>query len=160
LKGQLAEPDSEKRRRDEDERRRQEAETKRRVDEAEAEERRRAEEVRRLNFATVNFASLEAQRGTQAEPQQQVKPWLLPVIGAGAASLLTLPIVAWIASTDGPFAFVVVMIYALYGGVAGMLVQRFSIPKAVTIPIIPAVLLLLVVPAFSSKDPQAMRVGS
>src|SRR5262249_35394081 len=57
LKGQLAEADAEKRRRDEDERRRQEAEIKQRADEeerrrkAEAEERRREEEQRRSEGA-------------------------------------------------------------------------------------------------------------
>ena len=40
------------------------------------------------------------------------------------------------------------MIYASYGGAAGILIRRFGIPKAVAIPIIPAVLLFLVLSAF------------
>jgi hypothetical protein len=44
--------------------------------------------------------------------------------------------------------FVLVVIDALYGGAAGMLVPRFGIPKAVAIPVIPAMLLLVLSMAF------------
>jgi hypothetical protein len=33
--------------------------------------------------------------------------------------------------------------YALYGGAAGILIQRFSIPQALAIPVIPTLLLLI-----------------
>src|SRR5262249_27580625 len=141
LKVQLAEADAEQRRRDEDERRRQEAEAKqredeeerrrtdersrqqaenrRRLDEAKAKERRRDEELRRPEEET-KLAAKEAGRQTQPEhePKQPVKPWLLPLIGAGAASLPMLPIA--VASEPSDFAslypFIVVeMIHALYG---------------------------------------------
>jgi len=36
--------------------------------------------------------------------------------------------------------FVIVIIFALYGGVAGMFIRRFGIPKAVANPVIPYVL--------------------
>jgi hypothetical protein len=66
LKGQLAEADAEKRRRDEDERRRQEAEDRRRLDEAEADKRRRDEEQRRPEEKGTRAAN-KAQRRTQSE---------------------------------------------------------------------------------------------
>jgi hypothetical protein len=144
--------EADERRRDEEERRRQKTEDRfYRLDE-EADERRRDEEPRRLE------AKLAA---SEQEPQQPIKPWLLPLIGAGAAALLTLPIVAHVASVEGvSFLFVFVMVYALYGGAAGLLVRRFGIPIAVAIPIIPAVLLLLLVSTFSPKDIPGTMGGS
>src|SRR5262249_14838391 len=82
------------------------------------------------------------------------KPWLLPLIGAGAASLPSLVVLffnylayAGTGIYQGEFIItdrtvISFIISALYGGAAGMLIRRFGIPKAVTIPIIPAFLLL------------------
>jgi len=141
--------EAEERRRDEEERRRQEAEDKRRLAEAEAEKRRLDDERRRLE-KVAKLAAKEGQRRKrlEEEPQQPVKPWLLPLIGAVVASLSTL--LALVASvTKGqlvpPVFFLAMMINALYGGAAGMLIRRFGIPKAMAIPVIPALLLLLVV---------------
>jgi hypothetical protein len=143
-------------------RRQQEAEIKQRADEeerrrkAEAEKRRRDEEWRRLEKEAKSAAKEEQRRKRlEQEPQQPVKPWLLPLIGAGAASLVILLFLvpSHLSASEGyrePFAFNVtfVMIYTLYGGAAGMLVQRFGIPKALAIPITPAGLLFLVLSAF------------
>src|SRR5262249_40469403 len=79
LKGQVAEADAEKRRRDEDERRRQEAEIKQRADEeerrrkAEAEERRRGEEERRRQEAEDRrrLAEAEAKKRRREEEQRR-----------------------------------------------------------------------------------------
>src|SRR5262245_5168877 len=137
----------------EEARRRQEAQDRRRLAAAEAERRQRDEERRRLE-AESRRAAKEEQHRTQSEqePQEPVKPWLLPLIGAGAASLPGLLVEAWMLAKYGwpPaswyfYLFAAVMIYALYGGAAGMLIRRFGIPKAVAIPVIPALLLFLVV---------------
>jgi len=149
--------EAEERRRDEDVRRRQEAEDRRRLAEAEAEKRRQDEERRRLE-TEAKLAAKEEQRRKrlEQEPQQPVEPWLLPLIGAGAACLPTPLFVAWLGAPAGGqlpnsihfYFFAGAMIYASYGGAAGILIRRFGIPKAVAIPVIPALLLLLVVGAF------------
>src|SRR5262249_34354138 len=134
--------------------RRQEAEDRRRLAEAEAKKRRLDDERRRLE-KVAKLAAKEEQRRKrlEQEPQQPVKRWLLPLIGAGATSLSTLLVGAFIGGYLGSpehyhleslLFFVVFITQALYGGAAGMLVQRFGIPKAVTIPIIPAILLTVV----------------
>src|SRR5262249_21036144 len=66
----------------------QRADDKRRLDEAEAKKRRQDEELRKLE-EQARRAAKKAQRQTQSgqEPQQQVKPWLLPLIGAVVAAL-------------------------------------------------------------------------
>jgi len=79
--------EAEQRRRDEDERRRQEAEDRRRLAEAEAEERRQDEERRRLEAKLAAKEVQQRQKTLEQEPQQLVNPWLLPLIGAGAAAL-------------------------------------------------------------------------
>jgi hypothetical protein len=123
-------------------------------------ERRRQEAITRFDNTTLRLAEAENEKRRQDEertkqsghePQQQVEPWLLPLIGTGAASLPVLLPVAWRAATEEGVppvahltAFPVVMIHALYGGAAGMLVRRFGIPKAVAIPVIPILLLHLV----------------
>src|SRR6516164_6931649 len=85
-----------KQRGDEDVRRRQEAEDRRRLAEAEAEKSRQDEERRRLE-TEAKLAAKEEQRRKrlEQEPQQPVEPWLLPLIGAGAACLPTPLFVAW-----------------------------------------------------------------
>jgi TIR domain len=90
--------DEEERRRDEEERRRQEAEDRRRLDEAEAKKRRRDEEWRGLEIEGKLDAK-EAQPRTQSEqePQQPVKPWLLPLIGAIVAAV---PMLLFVARVD------------------------------------------------------------
>src|SRR5262249_9361389 len=144
--------EAEERRWDEDKRRRQEAEDRRRLDEA---EKRRRDEEQRGPEKEAELATKEAQRPqSEQEPQQPPKPWLLPLIGDGAASLPSLVglFFNYLASAgtgiyQGEFIItdrtaVSCIISALYGGGAGMLIRRFGIPKAVTIPIIPAFLLL------------------
>jgi hypothetical protein len=96
---------------------------------------------RRRGDAAHKFAQWEEPRRTQSEqqPQQPIKPWLLPAIGAIAASLAVVsnePI--------GPTKFVAFIVNALYGGTAGMLVPRFGILKAIAIPIIPGGVLAFV----------------
>ena len=153
-------------RRDEDERSRQEAEDKRRLAEAEAKKHRQDEEKRSLEeeLRGRRAARLEEERilakeqrrkRLEQEPQQPVQPWLLPLIGAVAASLPIPAFLAWLVARHGSppasiyfYFFAVVMIYASYGGAAGILIRRFGIPKAAAIPVIPALLLLLVVGAF------------
>jgi TIR domain-containing protein len=136
----------------EEERRREEAETKRRLAQSEAEKRRQDNERRSLEEERTRAEEQRRKRLEQA-PQQQLKPWLLPLIGAGAASLPMLLLAVWVASNVSdpsiyiPYIFVV-MSHALYGGAAGMLIARFGIPKAVAIPVIPALLLILLVGAF------------
>jgi hypothetical protein len=109
------------------------------------------------------LATKEAQHGTQSEqePQQQAvwqqvklwlpqdRPWLLPLIGAGAASLSILLIALLIMASRNvypPFPHLTIiasLIAFLYGGAAGMLIRRFGILKAVAIPVIPCALLFL-----------------
>jgi TIR domain len=139
----------------EEERRRQEGEIKQPADDkehlrkAKAEKRRRDEEWRRLELEG-KLATKEAQRLTQLEqqPQQQVKPWLLPLIGAGAA-LLVLPLFLALYATGGTkdpellrYTSIFYIFGSLYGGAAGMLIRRFGILKAVAIPVIPYALLI------------------
>ena len=137
--------ESEERRQAEAERRRQEAEDRRRLAEAEAETRRQDWERQRLE-EEAKVAAKEAQRETQLEqePRQSAEQWLLPLIGAGAASLPILLFLAWMVAQHGwpPanivfFVMTFVMTQALYGSATGMLIRRFGIPKAVAIPIIP-----------------------
>jgi len=102
LKGQLAEADAEKRRRDEDERRRQEAEIKQRTDEeerrrkAEAEKRRRDEDERRRQKTEDRFYRLDEEaeerrqdeerrrleeEGRRAAKEEWRRTWLVALIG-------------------------------------------------------------------------------
>jgi len=139
--------------RDDEERRRQEAEDKRRLAEVEAEKRRRDEERRRLE-KVAKLAAKEEQRRKrlEQEPQQPVKPWLLPLIGAVVAAPPMVVLYGILRNSqkssdieDAWMLFLVLsIICALYGGAAGMLVPRFGIPRAVAIPAIPAFLLELV----------------
>src|SRR5262245_29384334 len=142
--------------------------------------------------------------GLEQEPQQPVKLWLLPLIGADAASLPMLLFAVWAVAAlydlyqtaetlthlchrrvreprpypIGPpnvfamnvpmgrsqhesgsasfgispirfflYIYAVDISHALYGAAAGMLIRRFGIPKAIAIPVIPALLLVLVVSA-------------
>jgi hypothetical protein len=81
-----------------------------------------------------------APRRTQLEEQlqQPVKPWLLPAIGAVAASLPA-TVMSYLPLGPDPTAFhIAIVANALYGAIAGWLMQReFSILKAVAIPIVP-----------------------
>src|SRR5262245_44586546 len=144
--------EADERRRDEEERRRHEAEDRRRLAEVEKEKRPQDEERRRLDKG-AKLDAKEAQRRLEQEPQQPVKPWLLPLIGAGAASLPSLlagglVVASKYTANQQLFFFAVFITQAVYGGVAGMLIQRFGIPQAVAIPVFPAYLLLLAVAAF------------
>ena len=101
---------------------------------------------RQRGDAAYKFAQWGEPRRTRSEqqPQQPVKPWLLPAIGAIAASLPAA--VLSLIDLTGPtkpisIAFIV---NALYGVAAGMLVPRFGILKAIAIPIVPAGLLAFV----------------
>jgi hypothetical protein len=129
---QEAEADKEERQRGEEERRRQKVEDKRRLDDAKLEEeRRRKEEQRRKRL--------------EQGPQQPVKPWLLPLIGAGAASLPVLvALLVFMLSDPVPmpkedkiWGVISAVLCGLYGGAAGMLIPRFGILKAMAIPVIP-----------------------
>ena len=148
------------------ERRRQEAITRfdnttLRLAEAEEEKRRRDEEWRRLEQeGKLSAKDAQPRMQSEQEPQQQVKPWLLPLIGAGAA-FLPFGLVGLLIGFGGfgtPSEVAPFIVSALYGVAAGMLVRRFGIPKAVAIPIIPAVFLLLVVGAFAPRDPSGQMV--
>jgi TIR domain-containing protein len=128
----------------------QRADDKRGLDEAEAKKRRQDEELRKLE-EEARRAAKKAQRQTQSgqEPQQQVKPWLLPLIGAVVAALPMVVLYGILQNASPPAsdawkALVLSVIYALYGGAAGMFVPRFRIPRAVALPAIPAFLLGLV----------------
>jgi hypothetical protein len=134
---QEAEADKEERQRGEEERRRQKVEDKRRLDDAKLEEeRRRKEEQRRKRL--------------EQGPQQPVKPWLLPLIGAGAASLPVLvALLVFMLSDPVPmpkedkiWGVISAVLCGLYGGAAGMLIPRFGILKAMAIPVIPGFLLI------------------
>jgi hypothetical protein len=96
--------------------------------------------IRKLGLAAPDLPP-QGRHATEARTQP-VKPWVLPLIGASAASLPTLAVLALIGANLN-YALYHGMIYALYGGAAGMLIRRFGILKAVAIPIVPAVLLLL-----------------
>src|SRR5262249_20489965 len=139
----------------EEEHRRQEGEIKQPADDEEhlrkanAEKRRQDEEWHRPELEG-KLATKEAQRRTQLEqqPQQQVKPWLLPLIGAGAA-LLVLPLFLALYATGGTkdpellrYSSIFYIFGSLYGGAAGMLIRRFGFLKAVAIPVIPYALLV------------------
>jgi TIR domain-containing protein len=162
--------EAEQRRRNEDERRQQEGVTRfdnptLRLVEAEAENRRQDEE-RRTVETEAKLAAKEEQRRKELEqgPQQLVQPWLLPLIGAVAACLPPAIVVLGIVTGEAvtvvdlfkglAFVFtasgfaVTMIIHALYGGAAGMLIRRFGILKAVAIPVIPALLLVLVFRAY------------
>jgi TIR domain len=142
--------EAEERRRDEEERRQQEAEDRRRLAEAEAQKRGQDDETRRLE-KEAKLAAKEEQRRKrlEQEPQQSVKPWLLPLIGAGAASLpmvlLAARFVWYFDAGDYLYFFTVGMIHSLYGAAAGMLIRRFGLLKALAIPVIPALSLAFVV---------------
>jgi hypothetical protein len=147
-------------------RRQQEAEIKQRADEeerrrkAEAEERRRDEKLRKLE-EEARRAAKKAQHQTQSEqePQQQVKPWLLPLIGAVVAALPMVVLSGLLLNSSNTndvqdaWIFLVLSItYALWGGAAGMLVPRLGIPKAVAIPAIAAFGLTVIVFTFGVKN--------
>src|SRR5262249_25242426 len=71
------------------ERRRQEAEDRRRLAEAEATKRRHDEELRKLQTEAKRVAKEEQRRKRlEQEPQQQDKPWLLPLAGGVAAAFV------------------------------------------------------------------------
>lgn len=115
--------------------------------EAEEKKRRRDEEWRRPEKeGTAKDAQPRMQ--SEQEPQRQVKPWLLPLIGAGAA-LLVLPLFLALYATGGTkdpellhYTSSFYSFGSLYGAAAGMLVRRFGILKAVAIPVIPYALLV------------------
>src|SRR5262249_39612963 len=141
--------EAEQRRRDEEERHRQEAEDRRRLDEVEAEKRLQDEERRRLE-KVERLAAKEEQRRKrlEQEPQQQDKPLLLPLIGGVAAASVPGPLfLAFLAILGGRvdesfvnFVIIDFLIAFLYGAVAGMLIRRFGILKALAIPVIPYML--------------------
>ena len=151
----------------EEERRRQEAEDKRRLDAAAAkkrqqdeEERRRVKEeyeesVARLEAAKVEGRRLEEKRVSVAKGEQ-AKPWLLSLIGAVTASSMSLFLAVVRIVNGRPLKggidydtlFVLTIILALSGGVAGMLVQRFGILRALGIAGIPVILLCYTVLSF------------
>jgi hypothetical protein len=130
----------------EGERRRQQAEDRSRLADAEAQKDRQDEEGRRLE----RVAAKEEQRRKRLEQafQQPVKPWLLPLIGAGAASLLPTLVLALHAMSGGTYPWVITIICIigfLYGGAAGMVIRRFGILKAMAFPVIPYVLSIVFV---------------
>jgi hypothetical protein len=92
--------------------------------------------------AAHQFVQRGAPRRTQSEqePQQPVKPWLLPTMGAIAASL---PAAGFTFLEFYYPVYVALVVDALYGAAAGMLVPRFGILKAIAIPIIPGGVLAL-----------------
>jgi TIR domain len=100
-----------------------------------------AYDSRRRGDAAYERPQWGAPRRTQSEQQapKPVKPWLLPTIGAIAASLPAvvmsyLPL-GWVGSTG---VYIAVVANALYGAIVGWLMQReFSILKAIAIPIVP-----------------------
>jgi hypothetical protein len=150
--------EAETRQRDQSKRQREEVENKRRLDEAQAETRRRDEEWRKLDKeAKLAAKNSERQKQSEQAPQPQVKRWLLPqqalpwvrpLIGAGGAFLMT-SLVTFLVT--GEHFFVAASVpSALYGGAAGMLLQRFSIAKALAIPLFPVILLIFVLIAFNS----------
>jgi hypothetical protein len=95
------------------------------------------EDVRRAS--AERGAQLRAQ--LEQRPQPPVKPWLLPAIGAIAASLPA----ALLTVIDSYYpVYIALVVEALYGGAAGMLVPRFGILKAIAIPIIPGAVLAFV----------------
>jgi TIR domain-containing protein len=141
LKGQLAETDI-RERRSEDEHRQQKVEEKRRLDETRAEKRGQDEEQRKLENEAA-WAAKKALRETRPEQvlQRVANPWLLPLIGAFAACI---PGIALAPSLYVKESFAVLTSQVLYGVVAGMLIRPLGIPKALAIPIIPAILFFFV----------------
>jgi hypothetical protein len=149
-------------------RRQQEAEIKQRADEEErlrktdAEERRRDEEQRKLE-AKLATKEAQGQKTLEQEPQRQVEAWQLPLIGAIVAAL-PMVVVGGLFLSSPPDAqhawlpLVLSIIYALWGGAAGMLVPRFSIPRAVGIPTIPAFSLGLVIGLLGSLLPATVFI--
>jgi hypothetical protein len=148
-----------------EEHRRQEAQDRRRL--AEAEYQKRLDEARRSKEEVIP-AWLEEEgkraneriRAAVLEEERQrklgeLKPWLLPLIGAAAAALPTL--VFWLYISFGtttktqynPSDVFFIAIPALYGGAAGMLLRHFGILKAVAIPVIPAFLLFVTFSIFA-----------
>lgn len=99
-----------------------------------------AHDSRRRGDAAYERPQWGAPRRTQSEQQAPlpVKPWLLPAIGAIAASL---PAVVMsylpLGGVDSSGLYIAVVANALYGISAGMLVLRFGILKAIAIPIVP-----------------------
>src|SRR5262245_20004533 len=83
----------------------------------------------------------QRQKRWEKEPQQEVKPWLVGATGAAFGSL-PLPVVIVAIGTLGPNMVVSFIICTLYGGVAGMLIRRLGMLKALTIPVIPTFFLL------------------
>jgi TIR domain len=106
-----------------------------------------------------------APRRTQSEQRapQPVKPWLLPAIGAIAASL---PAVVMsylpLGGVDSTGLYIAVVANALYGIAAGMLVLRFGILKAIAIPIVPVgvvtALTIIVIRLMEERALGAMRL--
>jgi TIR domain len=140
-----------KQRADEEERRLQETITRfdnptLRLAEAEAEKRRQDEERQRLEEERIRAAKEEQRRKrVEQEPQQSVKPWLLPVIGAGATFTSMLLFVGFGSTFFFHWYWFIFLIpHALYGGTAGMLVNRFGIPQAIAFPVVPAIFLYFV----------------
>jgi TIR domain len=135
----------------------------------EAEERRlevkrlRLEEERRHAALEEERIRLEEQhrKRLEQEPQQPVKPWLLPLIGAIVAALPMFAVGALFHDQDTWKFLITSIIHALYGGAAGMLLPRFGIPRAVALPAIPAILLELVFIVSVETSPSgAMILGS
>jgi TIR domain len=153
--------EAEERRRDEEERRRQEAIT--RFDDtalrlAEVKKRQQDEERHRPE-PEGKLARKDAQRQKtlEQEPQQSVRQWPLLLIGAAAAALPTLVFWLYISfdtttkTQYNPSDVFFIAIPALYGGAAGTLLRRFGIPKAVAIPVIPALLLFVTLSIFAPQ---------
>jgi hypothetical protein len=96
------------------------------LSEADAEERRRDEDERRRQEAEVN------QREDEEERRRKVEVSKFDYYSIGDEDL------ARLAAKDAWVPLVLSITYALWGGVAGMLVPRLGILKAVAIPSIPA----------------------
>src|ERR1700730_18295433 len=145
------------------ERRRQETITRfdtLRLAEAEKEKRER----QRLELGGKSAAKeAQSQKALKQEPQQQVKPWLLPVIGAivGCASPTLLVTIIYL----GGFPYwgwkigVPSITNALWGGAARMLVARLGILKSVAIPAIPAFLLTVLFYHGVVPSPDALELA-
>ena len=122
-----------------------------------------AHDSRRRGDAAYEPPQWGAPHRTQSEQRtlQPVKPWLLPTIGAIAASLPAAVMSYLPLGGQGQAALhIAVLANALYGVVAGRLVRRVGILNAVAIPIIPCVALaILIVAILRFSDQPALAAN-
>jgi len=113
-----------------------------------------AQQVAKEQKDKATMALGEAPRQPWLSPEERRKQeetaaqrWLLPLIGAGGACLMMLLLMIVMMITVGYGAqdrpLFPVFLMTLYGGIAGMLIQRLGIVKALAIPVIPGYLLIL-----------------